>query len=110
MVIDIGRRPSVITAILLTLMTAHALEAQTIKSCVAGDSGDACIFDVTAIGDGTLTVDTKASKAGDRWRATIVRALKSAVITGVGNGSATQFSGVRSMKVVTGRVYEVIVN
>jgi hypothetical protein len=79
------------------------------RQCQLGAPGDACIFDLRATGSGTLQVCTKATRSGQRWRATIVQVLATGAVSAVGTGSTTAWTGCVSRNIVSGVNYEVLV-
>jgi hypothetical protein len=99
----------VIVSLVLAWVGSIAHAQGVTKPCGIGSSGDACIFDVEALANGVLTVDTRATMAGQRWRAAIALAGAKAIKSGIGSGSATTFTGLVSRPVVAGKKYEVIV-
>jgi hypothetical protein len=99
----------VIVSLVLAWVGSLAHAQEVTKPCGIGSSGDACIFDVEALVDGVLAVDTRATMAGQRWRAAIAVAGSKAIKSSIGSGSATTFTGLVSRPVVAGKKYEVIV-
>jgi hypothetical protein len=94
----------------LWLASFGTAEAQVVtRACGIGSAGDACIFDITARANGTLTVDTRAAAAGQRWRVAVAVAGANTITSGVGTGSTTSFTGRASISVVSGGRYEVVV-
>jgi hypothetical protein len=91
------------------ILSAPAAAQEVIKTCAFGASGEACIFDVTATADGLLGVDTKASAAGNKWRATTYLTGKKSAKSNVGSGSTSTFTGLVERKVQAGKQYELAV-
>lgn len=103
------RRLLVIVSLALPWLGPPAYGQEVTKPCGIGSSGDACIFDVEALANGVLAVDTRSTVAGQRWRAAIAVAGAKAIKSGIGSGSAADFTGPVSRKVVAGKKYEVVV-
>jgi hypothetical protein len=70
-----------------------ALAALVLKSCTFGASGDGCDSDLVATGGGNLQVDTGAGATGERWRTPVAVVGTQNVLSNVGLGSTTSFTG-----------------
>ena len=87
------------------LLFAESTQAATFdRACAITAPGDACIFSVKASAAGTISVATRACTGGQRWRVTIARANSSEVVSQIGTGTTTAFTGraVRSTSKGTG--------
>lgn len=84
--------------------------AATDKTFTLADLGKACIFDLTASDNGTLTVLTKPKSAGARLRSTAVETDLTGAVSTVGTGGTGSFTGKVSRPAVAGHSYEVIIN
>jgi hypothetical protein len=107
--------PRLFLALGLLCPLANPADAQEIvRDCTLGANGDACVFDVTAQGTGTLLVDTKAARFGARWRVTVagwkVGSQATPIASSVGNGAVSVFGGRASTAIDLGRKYVVIVS
>jgi hypothetical protein len=89
-------------------MTRGADGAGT-EVCLVVHAGEGRVFDVAATGTGTLTVDTRAEAAGDRWRVTGAQRNTAGAVSNVGAGSATAFTGGITIPVTSGQSYVVSV-
>jgi hypothetical protein len=102
-------RRLVLASLLLASSNAVVIGQENTKPCGIAASGDACIFDVEATADGKLSVDTRATTAGQRWRAAIAPAGAIAIKSGIGTGSTSEFTGLVSRAIKAGKKYEVVV-
>jgi hypothetical protein len=102
-------RSFALSSFLLATFSAPALAQQVTAPCGIAASGDACIFDVEALASGVLAVDTRASIAGQRWRAAIAVAGAKAIKSAIGTGNTSTFTGSVSRKIAAGMKYEVVV-
>ena len=107
------RRPFVrfllLASLLLPCSGVAVLGQENIKPCGIGASGDACIFEVEATTDGKLSLDTRATIAGQRWRAAIAPSGGIAIKSGIGTGSTSTFTGLVSRAIKAGKKYQVVV-
>jgi hypothetical protein len=71
-------------------------------------SGEGVVFDLKTTAAGTLRICTKASKSGDRWRATIGQATVAGGVSALGTGSNTSFTGCVSQAVIANNQYVVL--
>jgi hypothetical protein len=94
---------------ILTWSGASADAQGLVRPCGIGSAGDACIFDIEALANGTLIVDTRATSPAQRWRTAIAVAGSAAITSNIGSGSTSAFSGRVSRTVAAGRKYEVVV-
>ena len=99
-------------AFLGIVLVFHPTVARSItadRTCKIEASGEGCIYDLTANANGTLTVCTKAGKAGVRWRASAAQVTTAGAVSDVGSGSTTVCDGGVTRSVVSGVQYEVLV-
>ena len=86
-----------------------ALAAPITRSCTFGAPGDGCIFDVVATGGGNLQVDTRARATGELWRTPVAIVGTKTVLSTVGTGSTSSFTGLVKRTVASGKSYNVAV-
>jgi len=99
----------VVALLIVALSPAAAIRQVAERGCNTGTSGDACVYDVVATENDSLTVATRANREGDLWRAMIVEVGTETTRSNVGTGSTTDFTGAATSPIVTGNRYEVIV-
>jgi hypothetical protein len=80
-----------------------------VTGCRILSIADACIYDIDAVADGTLLVDTRAALGGQRWRTVLMVFGTKATKSNTGTGSSTSFTGAVSRPVAAGKRYEVVV-
>jgi hypothetical protein len=94
----------------LPLLLAKSVSAATFdRLCAISAPGNACIFSVKAAAAGTISVSTRACIGGQRWRVTIARSNSSEVVSQIGTGSTTAFTGRAVRSTSTGTGFRVIV-
>ena len=86
-----------------------ALAAPITHSCTFGAPGDGCIFDVVATGGGNLQADKRADATGERWRTTVAIVDTKTVLSNVGTGSTSSYTGLVKRTVANGKRYNVAV-
>jgi hypothetical protein len=91
------------------LWRPQLVHSQQVLPCSIGSGAGACVFDLEASADGTLIVDTRASVAGQRWRAIIAITGAKAIKGGLGSGSTTNFTGPAKRAIAAGKEYEVAI-
>ena len=84
-----------ILLILAALVSVSKKTAATTldRACTIESSGRTCIFSLTAIATGNLTVSTKACTGGLRFRTIIARINTGEIVSQVGTGSTVTFTG-----------------
>jgi hypothetical protein len=75
------------------------------KACTIEASGGACLFDITANAAGTLSGCTKATGAGQRWRASVFQVNVNGSVSSIGTGSTAACTGSVSRSTAAGVKY-----